>query len=124
MKRGENIMEEKSGINLNISDGNPFFAHEANINLNPTQFVFDFKCVTPRNDPRSKDRPSFQMMHNVIMIEPWHAKRLLEAMQNAVERFEKEYGKIQTPTSIIKLEKKNKKVKKNNTKKTVLSYLG
>jgi len=116
---------KEQGINLNISDGNPFFAHEANINLNPTQFILDFKCVTPRNDPRSKDKPTFQILHNAIMLEPWHAKQLLEALKNGVKRYEKEYGKISKPDAILKAEKQRKKnSKKKDTVEVAPSYLG
>ena len=60
-------------ININIQDGEPIFAHEMSVNFTPTQFVLDFKCITPRNDPRSKTRASFLLKHSVVMVDPWHA---------------------------------------------------
>ena len=47
-------------ININIHEGEPFFAHEVTVNFTPTQLAMDFKCITPRTDPRSK-KPSFQL---------------------------------------------------------------
>jgi len=44
-------MVEKK-VNFGIEDGDNFFAHEVSVNFNPTQFVLDFKCITPRVDPR------------------------------------------------------------------------
>ena len=35
-------MEEKK-LNVSIVDGKTFYAHEASINFNPTQFILDFK---------------------------------------------------------------------------------
>ena len=100
-------------INLNIVEGDPFFAHEVSINFTPTQVVLDFKCITPRVDPRSKARPSFQMKHNVIMLEPWHAKAILDVMENTIKKFEEQYGKIQKPKSVIAAEKKQKAQQKH-----------
>ncbi len=98
-------------INLNINDGEPFFAHEVTVNFTPTQMTLDFKCITPRTDPRSK-KPSFQLKHNVIMIDPWHAKALLDVLSNVVTKYEQEFGKIQKPKSLLKAEKKHKELAK------------
>lgn len=115
--------EEK--INLNIQEGEPFFAHELSINFNPTQFVFDFKCVTPRIDPRSQNKASISMKHNVIMIDPFHAKRVLDLLSKVVKKYETEFGKIEKPKAIVEFEKK-KKQKVSDTKKedTIPSYFG
>ncbi len=94
-------------INLNINDGEPFFAHEVTINFTPTQVTMDFKCITPRTDPRSK-KPSFQMKHNVVMVEPWHAKNLLGVLNSVIQKYEDEFGKIQKPKALEKAEKKQK----------------
>ena len=77
-------------ISIHISDGEPFFAHEATVNFTPTQITMDYKCITPRLDPRGK-KPSFQLKHNVIMMDPWHAKTLVGVLNNVVEKYEKEY---------------------------------
>ena len=66
--------KEQKQINLNINDGEPFFAHEVSMNFTPTQISMDFKCITPRTDPRSKG-PTFLLKHNVVMLEPWHGMR-------------------------------------------------
>ncbi|MBW3003116.1 DUF3467 domain-containing protein [Candidatus Woesearchaeota archaeon] len=120
-------MEQKK-INLSITDGDAFFAHELSINFNPMQFIFDFKNVTPRIDPRSRERNTLCMVHNVIMTDPYHAKQILELLKTVVERYEKEFGKIDKPKALKSLEKKVKKdVKNNEEKKTTREtphYLG
>ncbi len=103
--------EQKESINLAISDGEPFFSHEMTVNFTPTQFTFDFKCITPRVDPRSK-KPSFQMKHNVVMVEPWHAKMILAVLNNVIKKYEEEYGAIKKPKAVETAEKKQKKAMK------------
>ena|SRR3989338_8207022 len=101
------MSEEK--INLNINEGDAFYAHELSINFNPLQFVFDFKSVTPRIDPRNKDRASIVLKHNVILVDPFHAKRVHELLGNVIKKYEKEFGKIEKPKQLQIVEKKNKK---------------
>lgn len=99
-------MTEQQPLNITIADGEPFFSHEMSVNFNPTQFILDFKCITPRNDARSKNRPVFFIKHNVVMVEPWHAKSVYEVLGKVLESYEKEFGKISKPKSVQKAEKK------------------
>jgi len=118
-------MADEQKINMNISDGNAFFAHEVSINFNPTQFIMDFKNVTPRVDPRSKERASIALIHNVVMVEPYHAKKVYELFGKVLKRYEDEYGKIEKPKPLEIFEKKHKKkAKKNNTKIETPNYFG
>ncbi|MFH2028171.1 MAG: hypothetical protein ABIJ08_03465, partial [Nanoarchaeota archaeon] len=62
-------MSENAGekrVNFGINDGDAFFAHEISVNFNPTQFVLDFKSITPRVDPRSNEGPVIALKHNVV----------------------------------------------------------
>src|SRR3989338_11347038 len=112
------MAEEKEQISLSINDGEPFFAHEVSVNYTPTQISLDFKCITPRNDLRSK-KVSFQLKHNVVMIEPWHAKALIEVLKNAVKKYEDSFGKIQKPKALQSAEKSQlKKIKESEEQKT------
>lgn len=98
-------------INLQINDGEPFFSHEVTVNFTPSQLTLDFKCITPRTDPRSK-KPSFLLKHNVVMMDPWHAKAFGEVLQSVVKKYEDEFGKIQKPKALEKAEKKQKELAK------------
>ncbi|MFC1768230.1 DUF3467 domain-containing protein [Nanoarchaeota archaeon] len=95
-------------INMNIVEGDAFFAHELSINFNPLQFVFDFKSVTPRIDPRSKMKASINLKHNVILTDPYHAKKIYMLLGDIIKKYEKEYGKIEKPKQLEKFEKKSK----------------
>jgi len=117
-------MPEEERINLHINEGEPFFAHELSINFNPTQFVFDFKCVTPRVDPRSQTKASISLKHNVVMVEPYHAKKILELLQEIVKKYEKEFGRIDKPKAIAEFEKKHKKKEGKEETTETPSYLG
>jgi len=101
-------MEEEK-VNLNISDGDAFFAHELSINFNPMQFIFDFKSITPRVDPRSQTRASISLKHNVVMVDPYHAKRIFTLLDKTIKKYEKEFGAIEQPKALKELEKKKKK---------------
>lgn len=102
-------MDEKK-VKMNISDASAdFFAHEASINFNTTQFILDFKCVTPRIDPRSKDGAVLNLRHNVIMVDAYHALKLHELLGEIIKKYEKEFGKIDAPKQLKMIEKKRKK---------------
>ena len=118
-------MQEKK-INLSIADGNEFFAHEVTINFNPTQFIFDFKCITPRSDPRNQQGPTIALKHNIVMLDVYHAKKFHELTGHIITRYEKEFGKITKPKSIESAEKKKKTptAEKKKDKTTIPSYFG
>ena len=96
-------------LNFSVENGDDFFAHETSINFNPNQFILDFKSVTPRVDVRDKDNPTIVIKHNVVMIEPYHAKKISELLINVVQKYEKEFGKIEKTKAMKILEKKSKK---------------
>lgn len=112
-------------VNVNVADGGAMYAHEMSVNFSPTQFMLDFKMITPRTDPRGKGRPTFLIQHNVVMVEPWHAKKIIEVLEATVKRYEEEYGKITKPKAIAKAEKKQKaQVKEAGETKETPTYLG
>ncbi len=119
-------MKETRNINLNINDGDTFFAHEMAINFNPLQFIFDFKSITPRIDNRSQDGSAvFSMKHNVVMVDPWHAKEIMDALVDSVKKYEKEFGKLEKPKALQKYESDSKKKKEESkSSKTSPNYLG
>ena len=114
-------------VNLDIVDGEPFFSHETSVNFTPTQFTMDFKCITPRVDPRSK-KATFQLKHNVVMLDPFQAKALLSVMATSMEKYEKEFGKVKKPAAMAKAEKKQqaaiKKAGKAKEPKSSPNYMG
>lgn len=116
-------MEKK--LNVSVSDGEEFFAHEASINFNPMQFIVDFRCVTPRVDPRSSDTPTIAIKHNVIMLDPFHTTQFYNLLGNVIQKYEQEFGKIEKPKAVKKFEEKHKKMIEGEKKELhTPSYLG
>jgi len=112
-------------VNIHIMEGDAFFAHEVTINFTPTQFTLDFKCITPRTDPRSKGGVSFLLKHNVVMADPWHTKQILNVLSGVVKKYEEEFGAIKKPKQIEIAEKKQKTLLAQKGEKTETpTYLG
>ena len=122
-------MSEKK-INLNIIDGDAFFSHETSINFNALQFILDFKNISPRMDPRTRNGAVMSLKHNVILMDTFQAKRFHELLGKAIEKYEKNYVKIKKPKAIEKIERerkknsKGKKSKKGDNEIKIPSYLG
>jgi hypothetical protein len=118
-------MEEKKKISLGINDGQEFFAHELTVNFNPTQFILDFKCITPRSDPRTKENPYVNIKHNVVLVDVFHTKKINELLGKMVNEYEKKYGKIEMPKALKKLQKEKKESQDDkSTKQSIPSYFG
>lgn len=115
---------KKKPMNFVIDDGNAFFAHETSINFNPTQFILDFKQITPRLDPRAQEAVTMRMEHNVIMLEPFHAKNLAHFLVQTIKKYEDEFGEIGKPRAVDKAEEKMKTKKEGETTDTTPTYFG
>jgi hypothetical protein len=117
MENDQKTEPEKKKINMTINDGQTFYAHELSINFNPLQFIFDFKNVTPRIDPRSKDGNVLFMIHNVVIVDPYHAKEICNLLNEVIKKYETEFGEIEKPKALKTIEKKMEKDKKEADKK-------
>ncbi len=76
------------GINVEIADeiAEGVYANLAVIAHSSSEFVIDFARVMP-NVPKAK-------VKSRVILNAEHAKRFLLALQDNVNRFEKQYGKI------------------------------
>lgn len=119
---------DKQNVRISVNEGAEFFAHETAVNFNPLQFIFDFKSVTPRVDLRSKEQPTIVIRHNVIMVDPYHAKQIMNLLNDSISKYEKEFGEIKKPKSIEKAEKRNKTkmadASKESKNKSSQNYFG
>ena len=112
-------------LNININDGEAFFAHELSINFNPTQMFLDFKCITPRVDPRSKDHPTIHIKHNVISLDLFHAKQVYELLGKVLGKYEKEFGIIEIPKPLeLAQSKQQEQQKSEDVTKQAPTYFG
>jgi len=111
-------------FNMSIVDGQAFFAHETSVNFTPQQFSLDFKSLSPRVDPRNKNAPTFVMAHNVVMLDPWHAKQIHKILGEALKKYEEEFVKIDKPKALAKAEKKHVKAETKTAKAEIPAYMG
>ena len=122
--------DEMNKMNFAINDGDAFYTNEMSITFGPAQFAFDFKNISPRVDMRNQDgSKTFVLKHNVIIIEPFQIKQFAKVLNDAIVRYELEFGAIELPNAIKKAESDLKKLQKTNAinathSHDVPSYLG
>ncbi|MCQ2350756.1 MAG: DUF3467 domain-containing protein [Paludibacteraceae bacterium] len=85
-------MEQKENqLNIelpqDVADG--VYANLAIIAHSPSEFILDFVRVVP-NAPKAK-------VKSRIIMTPEHAKRLLNALQDNIGKYEQQYGQIKFP---------------------------
>ena len=78
--------ENNTNIELDESIAQGLYSNLVIVNHSPTEFVLDFINVMP-GAPKAKVRSR-------IILSPEHSKRLLLALKNNIETYEKNYGKI------------------------------
>jgi hypothetical protein len=80
---------EQQNINIELTDeiANGQYSNLAIINHSPTEFVVDFVNLMP-GLPKAK-------VQSRIILTPFHAKRLMMALQNNVVNYEKAHGVIE-----------------------------
>ncbi len=82
----ENEQEMKLEIQMNDDVASGQYINMAVVNHNESEFVIDCIYIQPQ---AAKAR-----VHSRLITSPHHAKRLLLALQNNVDRYEKKYGVI------------------------------
>jgi uncharacterized protein (DUF1778 family) len=80
--------KKQKKLNIQIDDdvAQGIYSNLAIINHSQTEFVLDFVNIMP-GSPKNKVRSR-------IILTPQHAKRLLRALSDNINRFEKSQGKI------------------------------
>ena len=84
----EQKKENQQGLNIEIDEqtAEGQYSNLAIINHSMSEFIIDFINIMPGN-PKSK-------VKSRIILTPQHAKRLVNALNENVKRFEKEHGAI------------------------------
>lgn len=102
LNQGEIMSENKTGpkagtmeIELSESESMGTYSNLVMITHSPSEFILDFIAVMP-GVPKAK-------VAKRMILTPDHAKRLLNALQDNVTRYEKEHGMIQNKTKDIPL---------------------
>lgn len=82
------MSEQKKNLNIEINDktAEGIYSNLAIINHSPSEFVVDFVQMMP-GVPKAKVKAR-------IILTPQHAKRLVNALSENVNRYEKQFGPI------------------------------
>lgn len=78
--------ERKISIELSEEVAEGIYSNLAIISHSSSEFVLDFVRVMP-NAPKAK-------VKSRVILTPEHAKRLLNALQDNVNKYERQYGEI------------------------------
>ncbi len=79
-------VKEEQNINLPADIAEGIFSNLVLISHSQSEFVFDFVRLMPNMKTAN--------VKSRIIVTPDHAKRILSAMAENIERYEKEYGEI------------------------------
>ena len=87
----EQQKEKQKKLNIQVDEdvAHGIYSNLAVINHSPTEFILDFVSVMPGME-KSK-------VQSRIVLSPHHAKRLLKALNDNIQRYEKSHGKIEEP---------------------------
>ena len=83
----DNNNQQQLNIELNEEVAQNVYSNLAVITLSPAEFVVDFIRVMP-GVPKAK-------VQSRIILTPQHAKRLMRALMDNINKFEAQHGKIQ-----------------------------
>ena len=78
--------EKQINIELDDATAEGIYSNLAIINHSASEFVVDFVNIMPGR-PKAK-------VKSIIVLTPQHAKRLMKALGENIQRFEKAHGKI------------------------------
>jgi hypothetical protein len=84
-----NQMQQKINIELPPQVAQGEYANLVIVTHSPAEFVFDFTRILP-------GVPKAQVKSRIIMT-PQHAKSFMMALQDNIEKFEKQHGEIKVP---------------------------
>ncbi|MBR5982935.1 MAG: DUF3467 domain-containing protein [Bacteroidales bacterium] len=89
------MAENNNQLNIELDEqtGQGTYANLAVISHSSSEFILDFVRIMP-GVPKSK-------VQSRIILTPEHAKRLLFALQDNIQKYESNFGQIQVQTSKI-----------------------
>lgn len=86
MEEKEKNQQQQINIELGEKEAEGVYSNLAIISHSPAEFVFDFTRILP-GVPRAR------VLSRIIMT-PQHARMLLNAMQDNINKYEAQYGEI------------------------------
>lgn len=86
MNQNNEIKSQQINIELNEKEAEGIYSNLAIITHSPAEFIIDFTRVVP-GVPKAK-------VHARIITTPQHAKMLLKALEENIQKFENRFGEI------------------------------
>ena len=86
MNQNQDPRAQQINIELGEKEAEGIYSNLAIITHSPAEFIIDFTRVVP-GAPKAK-------VHSRIITTPQHAKMLLNALQDNIDKFEKRFGEI------------------------------
>ena len=112
----EQHTHEHQQINVEVQNGQDFYADQVSVSHNPLKFILDFTRTTPRIDGNATSQPRLVMSHSVLLLDPYLAAEFIEVMKDNIAKYEKRYGKITKPGPLKKVEEEAKKTGKKEVR--------
>lgn len=85
-----NINGQQIQVVMNPDIAQGVYSNVANIGHSPEEFSLDFLYLHP-------GQPPFGKLVTRVILTPGHAKRLSQALNDNIRKFEEKFGKIQNP---------------------------
>jgi len=109
-------MEEgKKELSVRVKEGDQFYSNETAIHVNPSEIVFDFKCINQVQD--IADMNAIILKHNVVIMTPQHAKSFAAILERVIKDYENKFGIIEKTKHQKKADEIMKKAAKDAEKK-------
>jgi len=86
MEQNKNPKQQQINIELGEKEAEGIYSNLAVITHSPAEFIIDFTRIVP-GVPKAK-------VHARIITTPQHAKMLLKALQENIDKFENRFGEI------------------------------
>ncbi len=86
MEQDKNPKQQQINIELGEKEAEGIYSNLAIITHSPAEFIIDFTRIVP-GVPKAK-------VHARIITTPQHAKMLLKALQENIDKFENRFGEI------------------------------
>jgi hypothetical protein len=107
--------EQKKELSVRVKDGEQFYSNETSIHVNPSEIVFDFKCINQVQDISNLN--AVVLKHNLVIMTPQHAKSFVNILSRVIKDYEEKFGLIEKTKYQKKADEIVKKAVKDAEKK-------
>ena len=91
---------DQIGVQIDAQQGVGVYSNLMMISHRKEEFILDFLFLQPQ---RAQDGRSVATLRSRVISSPEHARRILQALQENIRRYEEVYGQIQEATDMPKV---------------------